>query len=44
MEEERKKEKKKGKFHRAAKAPTQRDIFITTIKIVSEYTHIHVHP
>ena len=42
MEEERKKEKWKPPQN--CKSPTQRQMFITTIKIVSEYTHIHVHP
>ena len=43
MEEERKKEKKK-KTARNCKSPTQRQRFITTIKSVTEYTHIHIYP
>ena len=26
------------------KSPTQRQMFITTIESVTEYTHIHIHP
>ena len=43
MEEERQKEKKKEKFQ-DCKSPTQRQRFITTIKSVTEYIHIHIHP
>ena len=41
MEEKRK--GKKEKLHRTAKAQ-HRGRFITTIKSVTEYTHIHIHP
>ena len=36
--------KKKGKLHRTATAQHKRHKFITTIKCVTEYTHIHRHP
>ena len=42
MEEERKKNKEK-KTPQNCKNPTQRQWFITTIKSVTEYTHIHMH-
>ena len=40
----RKKKEKKGKLHRTAKAQcTARQRFKTTIKSMTEYTHIHIH-
>ena len=39
--------KKKGKKKETPpnyKSPTQRQRFITTIKSVTEYTHIHIYP
>ena len=39
----RKEKEKRGKFHRTVKAQ-QNQRFITTIKSVTEYTHIHIHP
>ena len=46
-EKEWKKKEKKGgkrKTPQNCKNPTQRQRFITTIKSVTEYTHIHIHP
>ena len=43
MEEERKKEIKK-KTPQNCRSPMQRQRFITTIKNVTEYTHIRIHP
>ena len=40
-EEER---KKKKNIPQNCKSPMQRQRFITTIKSVTEYTHIHIHP
>ena len=37
-------EKKKRKTPQNCKSPTQRQRFITTIKSVTEHTHIHTHP
>ena len=36
--------KKKRKTPENCKSPTQRQRFITTIKSVTDYTHIHIHP
>ena len=43
MEEERKKGKKKRKTPQNCKSPTYRQRFITPLKNVTEYTHIHTH-
>ena len=43
MEEEKKGEKKKENSTEL-QSPTQRQRFITTIKSVTEHTHIHIHP
>ena len=43
MEEERKKKKKKRKTQNC-KSPMQRQMFITTIKSVTEHTHTYIHP
>ena len=42
--EERKKEKKKNKTPQNGKSPMQMQRFITTVKSVTEYTHVHIHP
>ena len=42
MEEERKKKKKRGKFHRTVKAQCK-DRLIATVESVTDYTHIHTH-
>ena len=42
--EKKEKRGKKGKLHRTATAQHKRQRFITTIKCVTEYTHIHIHP
>ena len=39
-----KNKKKKRKTLQACKSPMQRQRFITTIKSVTEYTHIHIYP
>ena len=39
-----KKEKKKRKTPQNCKSTMLRQRFITTIKSVTEYTHIHIHP
>ena len=43
MEEERKKEEKKGKLPNC-KIPKYMQRFIARIKCVTEYTHIYTHP
>ena len=40
----RKNKEKKRKAPQNFKSPTQRQSFITTIKSMTEYTHIHIHP
>ena len=44
LKKEEEEEKKKKTTTKTAKAQHRGRGFITTIKIVSEYTHIHVHP
>jgi len=43
MEEEREKEKKKRRTPQNYRSPAYRQRFRTTIKSVTEYTHIHIH-
>ena len=42
--ERKKKGGKKWKTPQNCKSPMQRQRFITTIKSITEYTHIHIHP
>jgi len=44
MRRKRIKKKKKSKTPQNCKNPTKRQRFITTIKSVTEYTHINIHP
>ena len=39
-----KKEERKRKAPQSCKSPTQMQRFIVTIKSVTEYTHIYIHP
>ena len=41
---EEKKKRGEKETPQTCKSPTQRKRFITTTKIVTEYTHIHIHP
>ena len=42
--EEKKRKKEKAKTPHNCKSPMQRQRFMTTLKSVTEYTHIHIHP
>ena len=42
--EDKRKKGEKRKTPQNCKSSTQRQSFITTVKSVTEYTHIHIHP
>ena len=42
--EKKEKQRTKKKTPENCKNPSQRQKFITTVKSVTEYTHIHIHP